>query len=81
MTIGKRRFLFAGDSLYHDKKEWRVFVSKANRKTMRATLDLLMEVEFDVLLSNTSVSNPVCSVELNDAERRSLLVQIRGTIE
>jgi hypothetical protein len=80
VTLAKRRYLFAGDTLYHDKKGWCVFTSKKNRKTMIATLEMLRDIPFDVLLANTSVTNPVCSVELTQAERLGLLAEIQDSI-
>ena len=70
VQVGKRRCLFAGDSIYHDGKDWMCPVSRKNRKTMLATLDQLSEIEFDVLLSNTGANNPVCFIEVDDTERR-----------
>lgn len=73
VTVGGKQCLFAGDSIYHDGKGWRALASKKNRKTMLATLDLLASVEFDVLLSNTSVTNPVCHVAFDAAGRSDFL--------
>ena len=78
VEAGGRRCLFAGDTIYHDGKEWRVFVSKKNRKTMQATLDMLAEVEFDVLFANTGANNPLCYVETAGAARREFLSQIKA---
>ena len=80
VAAGGRRCLFAGDTIYHDGKQWRVFVSKKNRATMQATLDMLAEVEFDVLLANTGAENPVCYVETSGSSRRSFLRQIKSEL-
>ena len=79
-TVGGRQCLFAGDSIYHDGKGWRALASKKNRKTMLATLDLLATIEFDVLLSNTSVANPVCHVELDATGRRDFLAALQDRL-
>ena len=78
VKAGGRRCLFAGDTIYHDGKEWRVFVSKKNRATMQATLDMLAEVEFDVLFANTGANNPLCHVETPGDSRREFLGRIKA---
>ena len=80
VAAGGRRCLFAGDTIYHDGRQWRVFVSKKNRATMQATLDMLADVEFDVLLANTGAENPVCYVETSGSSRRSFLRQIKSEL-
>lgn len=80
VTLGKRRHLFAGDTLYHDGKRWRVYTNKKQRRQMIETLALLAELDFDVLLANTRASNPVCHVELDAAARRRLMAQIEKAI-
>ena len=77
VDVGGRRCLFAGDSIYHDGERWKCLVSKKNRRTMVATLDLLAEVEFDVLLANTSANNRVCYVEV-DMKGRSEWIETLG---
>lgn len=76
VTLGGRRFLFAGDGLWHDGKGWNAFPTKAGRKKMIESLERLADVEFDVLMANTRVDNPVCSLEVNEASRRALLSSI-----
>ena len=78
VAAGGRRCLFAGDTIYHDGKEWRVFVSKKNRKIMQATLDMLAEVEFDVLFANTGANNPLCHAKTAGDARREFLAKIRA---
>ena len=73
VDVAGRRCLFAGDSIYHDGERWKCLVSKKNRKTMLATLDLLVDVEFDVLLANSGASNPVCYVVVDRAGRGRFL--------
>ncbi len=80
VDVGGRRCLFAGDSIYHSDGDWMCPVSKRNRKTMRKTLDLLAEVDFDVLLSNTGATNPVCYVELDEAGRRSFVEGLKDRL-
>ena len=60
-------------------KRWKCLVSKKNRKTMLATLDLLAEVDFDVLLANTGATNPVCCVEVDEAGRSEFIAALRAT--
>lgn len=80
VEVGGRRCLFAGDSIYHDGDNWMCPVSRKNRKTMLATLDLLAEVDFDVLLSNTGAGNPVCCVEVDDAARADFVAGLKSRL-
>lgn len=77
VDVGRRRCLFAGDTIYHDGKRWRALASKKNRKTMLATLDVLAELEFDVLFANTGATNPVCYAETAGAARAAFLAGLR----
>ena len=77
VDVGERRCLFAGDSIYHSGEGWMCPVSKKNRKTMLATLDLLSEVDFDVLLSNTGANNPVCYIEVDAAGRAGFIAGLK----
>ena len=78
VDAGDRRCLFAGDSIYHDGNRWTCPVSKKNRKTMLATLDVLAGVPFDVLLANVRAGNPVCYVEVDDARRAEFISGLRA---
>ena len=80
VDIGDRRCLFAGDSIYHNGTDWMCPVSKKNRKTMLETLDLLAEVNFDVLLSNTGANNPVCHIEVDAARRSDFIAGLRNRL-
>lgn len=80
VTIGNRQCLFAGDSIYHDGTKWRALASKRNRPTMLATLELLDGIEFDVLLANTSVTNPVCHVEFDGDGKDGFLAELRADL-
>jgi glyoxylase-like metal-dependent hydrolase (beta-lactamase superfamily II) len=77
VTLGGRRYLFAGDGIWHDGTAWKAFPTKAGRPKMIDSLRRLADVEFDVLLANTRVNNPICSVELDDQARRDLIASIR----
>ena len=80
VEVAGRTCLFAGDSIYHDGTDWFCPVSKKNRKTMLATLDLLAGIPFDVLLSNTGANNPVCHVEVDDAARTEFIDGLRSRL-
>ena len=80
VEVGGRRCLFAGDTIYHDGKCWRALSSKKNRLTMLATLDMVADVDFDVLLANTSVTNPVCFVDFEAAGKREFLDQLKSAL-
>ncbi len=77
VDVGGRRCLFAGDSIYHGGDEWMCPVSKKNRKTMLATLDLLAGIDFDVLLSNTGAKNPVSFVEVDQKTRAGFFADLK----
>ena len=77
VDVEGRRCLFAGDSIYHDGERWKCPVSKKNRETMMATLDVLADAKFDVLLSNTAARNPVCVIEVDDALRAGFIAALR----
>ena len=47
---------------------------------MLATLDLLGGIEFDVLLANTSVTNPVCHVEFDGDDKDGFLAELRADL-
>jgi glyoxylase-like metal-dependent hydrolase (beta-lactamase superfamily II) len=76
VTLAERKYLFAGDGLWHDGKSWKAFPSKAGRTRMIESVKRLADVEFDVLLANTRVENPVCSIELTEVSRRTLMETI-----
>ena len=78
VDVGSRRYLFAGDTIYHDGKRWRALASKKNRKTMLATLDALAELEFDLLFANTGATNPVCYAETAGETRHEFLEALRA---
>ena len=80
VPVGDRQCLFAGDSIYHDGTKWRALASKRNRPIMLATLDLLDGIAFDVLLANTSVTNPVCHVELDGDDKDGFLAELRADL-
>lgn len=80
VDVGGRRCLFAGDSIYHSGDNWMCPVSKKNRKTMLATLDMLAGVDFDVLLANTGANNPVCHVEVDQATRAEFIAGLKGRL-
>ena len=80
VDVGGKRCLFAGDSIYHSGDDWMCPVSKKNRNTMLATLDLLADVDFDVLLSNTGAHNPVCYIDLDDASRSEFIASLKSRL-
>ena len=80
VALGRRKLLFAGDTIYHDGERWRVYTSKKNRRVMIETLDMLAGRSFDVLLANTGAENPTCFVELDAKGRKALLAEIRDAL-
>lgn len=80
VDVGGRRCLFAGDLIYHSGDNWMCPVSKKNRKTMLATLEMLAGVDFDVLLANTGANNPVCYAEVDQAARTAFIAGLKGRL-
>ena len=80
VDVGGRRCLFAGDSIYHSGDNWMCPVSKKNRKTMLATLEMLAGVDFDVLLANTGANNPVCYAEVDQGARTAFIAGLKGRL-
>jgi len=81
VTLGDRRLLFAGDSIWHDGSGWRCFAARKHHGVMRQTLSMLAELAFDVLYVNTRADNPVCSIALDADERRALCARIGDELE
>ncbi|MFN0152754.1 MAG: MBL fold metallo-hydrolase [Gaiella sp.] len=76
LTAAGKRFLFAGDAIWHDGNAWKAFPTKAGLKSMGESLKRLEELDFDVLLANTRLDNPVCFVEVNSRSRRQFVERI-----
>lgn len=76
VEVGSRHCLFAGDAIWHDGKDWKAFPTKPGRPKMIDSLRQLADVDFDVLLANTKISNPHCFIELNERSRRVLIESI-----
>jgi glyoxylase-like metal-dependent hydrolase (beta-lactamase superfamily II) len=80
---GDHRFLFTGDSLYLDEDEWVVAlnVRGADRDAYLASLELLRELEFDVLVpwAATAGRPPHAVTDATDARRRidAILERVR----
>jgi len=77
VRVGRRRCLFAGDTIYHDGSRWRALASKKNRNIMLNTLDMLAGVPFDALLANTGANNPICHVELDGDSRPTFIDDLK----
>jgi hypothetical protein len=73
VSLEGRHYLFVGDAIWHDGQRWIATPTKAGRKQMVESLQTLAEVEFDVLLANTRISNPTCLMEV-DADSRWPLI-------
>lgn len=76
IALNGKKFLFAGDAIWHDGEEWKAFPTKAGMKHMKASLKTLVEVEFDVLLANTRLNNPICFIEVNQQSRQQFIQSI-----
>jgi hydroxyacylglutathione hydrolase len=76
VTLIGKKFLFAGDGIWHDGEAWKAFPTKAGLKKMKESLKMLAEVEFDVLLANTRLDNPICFVAVNPGSRQEFIQSI-----
>lgn len=76
VTIGNKRFLFAGDFIWHDGNQWITTATKAGVKAYTASLHLLKSLDFDVLLANCQISNPTFVVEFNAATRQDFFATL-----
>ena len=74
VDMGNSTALFAGDSIWHDREKWIALSNKKNRPVMKATLASLCDERFSTLFVNSSVQNPVFSIDFasNDAKNEFL---------
>lgn len=73
VTLNGRKYLFVGDFVWHNGEDWIPTASKAGHKAYIDSLHLLNELEFDVLLSNSKLSNPIFSVEFDQHSRKTFI--------
>jgi hydroxyacylglutathione hydrolase len=69
ITVQGRRYLFAGDFIWHTAEGWMAFPSKGGREQLYASLESLADLDFDVLLANSQVDDPVCAIEFTPTNR------------
>jgi hypothetical protein len=72
--------MFRGDGIGHDGTGWKTFPTKAGRAKMIDSLRRFTEVGLDVLLADTRVDNPTCSVS-DDERPGNGLMPLRLTCE
>ena len=65
----QQTILWAGDFIWHNGDEWRVFPTKAGRQQIVESLQTVAAKEWQVLLANTKVSNPTCFGEVTTQTR------------
>ncbi len=69
--------LFAGDSIWHDREKWMALSNKKNRPVMKATLASLRDEDFSAIFVNSSVQNPIFSIEFaNDGAKNDFLDEL-----
>ncbi|MCY4129901.1 MAG: hypothetical protein OXG15_11775 [Gammaproteobacteria bacterium] len=74
VDVGSSNVLFAGDSLWHDREKWMALSNKKNRPVMKNTLASLREESFATIFVNSSVQNPIYSIDFtNDAAKNEFL--------
>ena len=66
VDVGDSNVLFAGDSIWHDEERWMALSNKKNRSVMKNTLASLRDERFTTIFVNSSVKNPVYSIEFQD---------------
>jgi len=71
-----RRFLFIGDTLVPIDGRWEFWVTRPNRPLMRQTIDMLRDVAFDVILSNSFACTPDAWFELTPQDRAALFQSV-----
>ena len=76
VDIGDTNVLFAGDSVWHDEEKWIALSNKKNRPVMKTTLASLHEERFTTLFVNSSVKNPVCSVDFSNQEEKNEFLEL-----
>ena len=74
VDVGNSNVLFAGDSLWHDREKWVALSNKKNRPVMKKTLAALSEERFSTIFVNSSVQNPIYSIDFStDQEKNDFL--------
>ncbi len=74
VDVGNSNVLFAGDSLWHDREKWVALSNKKNRAVMKQTLKALCEESFSTIFVNSSVQNPIYSIDFStDQEKNDFL--------
>jgi len=76
IVVGDKQYLFVGDFIWHDGKAWIPTARKATTRAYIESLHVLEELEFDVLLANCQISNPVYSVEFDNRSRKTFINEL-----
>lgn len=71
VDLGSSNVLFAGDSLWHDSEKWMALSNKKNRPVMKRTLATLRDERFKTIFVNSSVQNPIYSIDFSDDESKN----------
>lgn len=71
VNVGSSNVLFAGDSLWHDQEKWLALSNKKNRPVMKNTLATLRDENFATIFVNSSVQNPICSIDFPDDDAKN----------
>ena len=71
VEVGNSNVLFAGDSLWHDQEKWMALSNKKNRPVMKNTLATLRDESFATIFVNSSVQNPICSIDFSDEDAKN----------
>ena len=75
-----RRFLFVGDTIVPINGEWQYWVSKANQRVMRESMQLLAALDADVILSNSFAATPTAWIEVSPPARAQLFATLDGRL-
>ena len=76
ITVGGKRYLFAGDFIWHDGEHWIPTARKATMQSYAASLRLVDSLDFDVLLVNSILSNPICFIDLDKQSRTAFIADL-----
>jgi len=75
-----RKFLFIGDTIVPINGAWDYWVVRPNRAEMLRTVQMLADLAFDVILSNSFAATPVAWVESDPASRQAMVAELAASL-
>ncbi len=71
-----KRYLFVGDFIWHDGERWIPTATKSGIRVYIESLRLLETIEFDVLLANSIVSNPIAHATFEQVSKQTFIADL-----